>query len=160
MKYPVHILYQWDSKNNNALLLTSIKGVLILVEYNLNNLEVKELSDKRIVWALRSEDGQLIYEDHLGQFWQPGAAEHQHIKALENQRGKTKIFLIENNVMFGINSKNKLWSYELNNSEFKILGELGTKVDYLSDISQEQLLMTIQASEKKKWLNLLSANNT
>jgi len=150
MKYPVHILYQWDSKNNNALLLTSIKGVLTLVEYNLNNSEVKELSDKRIVWALRSEDGQLIYKDHLGQFWQPGAAEHQHIKALENQGGKTKIFLIENNVMFGINSKNKLWSYELNNSEFKILGELGTNVDYLSDINQEQLLMTIQVSEKKE----------
>jgi DNA-binding winged helix-turn-helix (wHTH) protein len=153
LKHPVIKLFQWDSENNSALLLVRINGILKLVEADFNNSEIYELSDKIILWALKSEDGQLIYKDHLGQFWQPGPAEAQRIERLDRQGG-AKSFVIKNNVIYAINSKNQLWSYDLNKEAFEVLGEVGEDVDYLTDINQTELLMTIQVSAKKEVVEL------
>jgi hypothetical protein len=90
----------------------------------------------------------------MGQFWQPGAVEPQQIKALNKQGGKSKSFVIKNNIIYDINDDNQLWSYDLNNDDFKILGEVSDDVDYLTDINQTQLLMTIQVSAKKEVVEL------
>jgi hypothetical protein len=150
----VYRLFQWDSENNTALLVARIKGVFKFVEYDLNNANVREITDKIILWALKSEDGRLIYKDHLGQFWQPGPAEAQLIKDLGKQKGKTKAFVLKNNVIFAINTENELWSYDLNSNTFKILGEVGEEVDYLTDVNQIHFLMTVVVSAKKEIVEL------
>lgn len=156
IKYPVLILFQWDSKTNSALLLLRINGIIKLVEYDLNNSEITELSDKIVLWALKTEDGRLIYKDHLDQFWQPGPAEDQRIKLLENQEGKAKSFVINSNTIYAINSDNKLWSYDLSNDTLKMIGEVGENVDYLTDVNKTQLLMTIRVAAKKEVVELSS----
>jgi len=154
LEHPVALLFDWDSKNHTALLLLRIKGVLKFVEYDFNNSTIREINDKKILWALKSENGQLIYKDHLSQFWKPGAVEDHHIKALDNQSGKSKSFVVKDNKIYAINNQNQLWSYDLDNDVFKVLGNVSQDVDYLTDINQNQLLMTIQVSAKKEVVEL------
>jgi len=154
LEHPAVVLFQWNSKDNSALLLQRVKGILKFVEYDLNNLQSKEIADKKVLWALKSEDGQLIYKDYMGQFWRPGPVEAQHIKALDKQGGKTKAFVIKNNMIYDINAENQLWSYDLNNETFKILGEVGVEVDSLTDVNPTQALMTVQVSAKKEVVEL------
>ncbi|MBL4659184.1 MAG: winged helix-turn-helix domain-containing protein [Alcanivoracaceae bacterium] len=154
LQHTVIRLYQWDSENNTALLRARIEGIAKFVEYDLNNYEYRELSDKKILWALKSEDGQLIYKDYMGRFWQPGPAEAQHIKAINNQGEKAKSFVINGNVIYAINSENFVWSYDLDNESFKILGEVINDIDNLTDINDTQLLMTLRVSEKKEVVEL------
>ena len=153
LKHPVLRLFQWDSENNSALLLVRINGILKLVEADFTNAEIHELSDKTILWALKSEDGRLIYKDILGQFWQPGPAEAQRIERLD-KLGGTKSFIIKDNVIYAINSENELWSYDLNKETFTTLGNVGEDVDYLTDINQTEFLMTIKVSAKKEVVEL------
>ncbi len=154
IEHPAIRLYQWDSKNNSALIALRIEGIIKIVEFDLNKSGFREVSDKFVLWTLKSEDGRLILYDHMGQFWQPGAVEPQQIKALNKQGGKSKSFVIKNNIIYDINDDNQLWSYDLNNDDFKILGEISDDVDYLTDINQTQLLMTIQVSAKKEVVEL------
>jgi len=155
MEHPIVKFFQWDSKNNTALLTLRIKGVLKFVQYNLNNSEIKEITDKKVKWAFKSEDGRLIYKDYMDQFWQPGPAEAQRIKVLDKNAGNGKTFVIKDNVIFAINNENQLWSYDLDNDVFKILGEI-TKgvVGHLTDINKTQFLMTVVVSAKTEVVEL------
>ncbi len=153
LKHPVIRLFQWDSKNNSALLLVRINGIIKLVEADFNNSEIHEISDKTILWALKSEDGRLIYKDKLDQFWQSGPVEAQRIEPL-GKKGGAKSFIIKHNVIYAINSKNQLWSYDLNKEELEVLGDVSEDVDYLTDINQTELLMTVKVSAKKEVVEL------
>ena len=80
------------------------------------------------------------------------------IYALNKQSGKSKSFVIKNNIIYDINDDNQLWSYDLNNNSFKIIGELDDNVDNLTDINQNQFLMTVQVSAKKEVVELTLAD--
>ncbi|KGJ91218.1 winged helix-turn-helix domain-containing protein [Colwellia psychrerythraea] len=154
LKYPVVQLFQWNSKNNSALLLVRIKGILKFVELNLTNSEIRIINDKGVNWALKSESGQLVYKDHMDRFWQPGPAEDQLIEALEGQGSAKQGFLIKDNVIYGINDDSQLWSYALKEEHFEIIGELPTNIDDLTDINQTQVLITVRVSAKKEVVEL------
>jgi len=153
----VEQLFQWDSKNNTALLTARIKGVLKFGEFNLNNSEFKVITDKKVSWALKSEDGRLIYTDQLDRFWQPGPAEDQLIEPLDGQ-GSDKRFITKHNVIYGINEEFQLWSYNLNDNTFEILGNIPNMVDSLTDINQSNILLTINISAKKEVAELTLNN--
>jgi len=154
LNHAVIILYQWDSNNNKALSLARIGGVPKLVEYDLNTSELREITDREVLWALKSEDGRLIYKDIQGQFWQPGPVEAKRIRQLDDQKSKSKSFVINNNVIYAINLEDQLWSYDLDTAEFNVIGKVDEEVLSLSDIYQEQLLMAIGVSAKKEVVEL------
>jgi hypothetical protein len=147
--YRVEQLFHWNSNDNTALLTARIKGVLTFGEFNLDNREFRVITDKKVSWALKSEDGRLIYTDQLDRFWQPGPAEDQMIELLEHQ-GSDKRFITKNNVIYGINEEFQLWSYSLNDNRFEILGNTPSNVDYLTDINQVNILLSIRISAKKE----------
>jgi DNA-binding winged helix-turn-helix (wHTH) protein len=150
LEYPVVQLFQWDSKNNNALVLIRIKGILKFAELNLTNFETRIINDKTIGWALKSENGQLIYKDHMDRFWRPGPAEDKVIEALNGQGSAKQGFVIKNNVIYGINDDFQLWSYALNEELFEIIGALPNNIDNLTDINQTLVLMTLRISSNKE----------
>ncbi len=154
LQYPVIRLYQWDSENNSTLLLIRINGINKFVEYNLDSSEMLEPTDKFVIWAQKTDDGRLIYKDHLDQFWQPGAVEDQKITQLDKLGNKSKSFVLNNNVIYAINKENKLWSYDLNSESLKILGDVDKSVDYLTDVDQSHILMSIQVAAKKEVVEL------
>jgi len=145
----VEQFFQWNSADNTALLTARIKGVLKFGEFNLNNSEFREITDKKVNWALKSEDGRLIYTDQLDRFWQPGPAEDQLIEQLNGQ-GSDKRFIIKHNIIYGINEKFQLWSFNLSDNKFTMLGNMTNKVDYLTDINQSDILFSIRITAKKE----------
>ena len=150
LEYPVVQLFQWDSKNNSALLLVRIRGVLKLAELNLATSETHIIIDNKVNWAQKSEKGQLVYTDHMDRFWQPGPAEDNLIEALDGQGSYKQQFVIKDNVIYGINDDLQLWSYALKEERFEIIGDLPNNVDYLTDINQTMVLMTLRISAKKR----------
>lgn len=154
IEYAVIRLYQWDSKNNSALLQLRIKGVATFVEYNLNSSDYRVITDNFVLWAQKSGDGRLIYKDHLDQFWRPGPVEDQKIHALDKVGNKSKSFIINDNVIYSINDENKIWSYNIDTDLLSILADVGKSVDYLTDANQTHLLMTIQVAAKKEVVEL------
>jgi len=154
LEYPVVQLYQWDSKNNSALLLVRIRGVLKLAELNLATSETHIIIDNKVNWAQKSEKGQLVYTDSMDRFWQPGPAEDNLIEALVGQGGYKQQFVIKDNVIYGINDNFQLWSYALKEERFEIIGDLPKNVDYLTDINQTMVLMSVRISAKKEVVEL------
>jgi len=148
-EYSIEQLFHWSSKDNTALITARIKGILTFGEFNLNNLEFRVITDKKVNWALKSEDGRLIYTDHLDRFWQPGPAEDKLIESLE-QQGSDKRFIIKNNVIYGINEEFQLWSYNLNENTFAVIGNTPINVNYLTDINQSDILLSIRITAKKE----------
>lgn len=154
-EHPVVILFQWDSEDNSALFLARIGGLLKVVIYDLDTLEIREVNDKKVLWAKKTNDGRIIYKDYNGRFWQPGPIEDQRIKALDNQRGKSKSFVMKDDVIYAINRENQLWSYDLQSETFKILGTVSQAADSLTDVHLDQYLITFQVSAKKEVVELI-----
>ena len=148
-EYPIETLFDWDSENQTAIANIRVKGILKFAELDLANSTTRIINDKEVEWALKSEDGQLIYFDNMDRFWQPGPAEDQLIEALIGQ-GSNKRFVIKDNIIYGINNSFQLWSYSLSEDNFQILGNMPNNIDYLTDINNTKLLMTIRVSAKKE----------
>jgi len=146
-------LFQWNSVDNTVLVNTRINGVLKFGEFNLKNSEFRVITDKNVSWALKSEDGRLIYTDQLDMFWQPGPAEDQLIEALDGQ-GSNKRFITKHNVIYGINEEFQLWSFDLNEDTFEILGNISNNVNLITDINQTDILLSIHITAKKELAEL------
>jgi DNA-binding winged helix-turn-helix (wHTH) protein len=153
-EHAIKQLFQWNSEDNTALVNTVINGRLKFGELNLNNLTFKAITDNTVNWALKTEDGRLIYTDHMDQFWQPGPAEDQLITSLENHGSDTR-FIIKDNVIYGVNKEFKLWSYDLRKSTFKTLGNMPKNINYLTDINQTDTLLSIRVKTKKEVAELI-----
>ncbi|MGJ8662785.1 MAG: winged helix-turn-helix domain-containing protein [Marinicella sp.] len=155
MAYAVLQLYQWDSEANSVLLKIRKHGTTQVVAYDLNHSTFDEITDKYVRWIQKSENGQLIFKDQLDQFWRPGPVEPQHIEILDNQGDRRDPFVIHDNTIYAINSNHQLWSYNLMNDSFIVLGEVHADVDYLTDVKHNDLLMTIQVAAKKEVVELI-----
>lgn len=154
LEHPIESLFDWDSENQIALANVRVKGILKFAELDLTNSTIRIINDKKIQWALKTENGQLIYNDHMGRFWRPGPAEDQLIEAL-NDQGSNKRFVIKDNVVYGINDDFQLWSYDLKEDTFEIRGYMPNNIDYLTDISQTDILISIRISAKKELAELI-----
>ncbi|WP_210247108.1 hypothetical protein [Aliikangiella marina] len=154
LMHPVIFLYQWDSRNDTALLLLRINGQPKAVEYNLLNNSYRELSDTPVLWAQKSDSGEVIVKDYFGQYWRPGAVEPKRIEALANQTSKSKSFLIVGDVIYSVNKKSQIWAYDLLQNKFNILAQLNSNVDSLNDVNDKEYLITIQAAAKKEVVEL------
>ena len=115
---------------------------------------MRVITDKEVNWAFKSQDGRLIYTDGMARFWQPGPAEDQLIDSLKGQ-GSRKLFLIKDNVIYGVNDAFQLWSYDLKEDTFEILGGIPNNTDDLTDINQTEVLLTIRISAKKEVAELI-----
>ena len=154
---PVETLFQWNSDKHTALAKARVNGVLKFVELNLEQSTSRIINDKRVHWAQRSEDGRLIYTDQLHRFWQPGPVEDKLIPELSEQ-GSEKRFIIKDNVIYGINEGNQLWSYSLDEEVFEIIGKVSSNIDYITDLKQDEVLMTLRIASKKEVAELTLAN--
>jgi len=148
-EYRVEQLFHWRSQDNTALITVRIKGILTFGEFDLNRKEFRKITDKKVNWAFKSADGRLVYTDHLDRFWQPGPAEDQLIESLE-QQGSDKRFIIKNHVIYGINEEFQLWSYDLTDNTFEVIANTPINVDYLTDMNQSNILLTIRITAKKE----------
>ena len=154
---PIMKFFQWHSEDNTALVLMRIKGLPKFVEIDLNTGLAKVLKDGIVNDALKTDDGQLIYTDAMDRFWQSGAVEDERITVLENQ-GSDNGILLKGNVLYGVNESFQLWSYTLNTQEFSIIGNVPEKIDFITDINQDSLLVTLRIAAKKEVAEIILAD--
>ncbi|WP_065204308.1 winged helix-turn-helix domain-containing protein [Shewanella woodyi] len=150
---PLSKLFDWDSSKQTALAMVQIRGVERFAEINLATGDIHQLSDKRITWAAKSDTGQLIYMDHMDRFWRPDGAEDKLVSALELQ-GSDKRFIIKNNLVYGVNDDFQLWSYGLDDKQFRFIGQLPDTIDYITDLKKQTLLMTMRIAARKDVVEL------
>ena len=153
-EHAIHRLFQWDSENQTALSLARINGVVRFANLDLAHSSINVINDKKVTWAFKSENDELIYTDKMDRFWRPGPAEDQLIEAL-NDQGSDKRFIIKNNVIYGVNEKFQLWSFDLNENTFEIIGDVPRNIDYITDINETDVLITIRISAKKEVAELI-----
>ena len=149
--YPVTELFHWDSESQTAAANILVNGVRKFVEIDLGTLQYRRISEKYVNWAAKNNEGVLLFTDHLDRFWlePPGAAEEMLLEALSEQ-GSEKRFVINKEMVYGINKQQQLWSYNLESDVFTILSEMQTNVDYLTDVNDEAFLLTFVVAAKKE----------
>jgi len=155
-EHPVNTLFDWDSKEQTALAVMRVKDVLKFVELDLTNESFQVLNDRRVSWAGKTSDGRIVYTDQLDRYWITGSVEDQMIEALQEQ-GSDKRFVIHEDVIYGVNETLQLWSYDLNDETFEVLGDVPRKIDYLTDVNDTHALMSVRVMARKEVAELLLA---
>lgn len=154
--YPVVDLFHWDAETQRVVAKIILNGIGKLVEIDLVTLEHRLLTNQKVKWAAHSQRGDLIFMDHLARFWRKtnGAVEATLIEPLVEQ-GSSKRFIVNNELLHGINRENQLWSYNLQSADFNILTTVTKDIDYLTDVSNNEFLVTFVVAEKKEVVELV-----
>ena len=153
LNYPVTSLFHWDSVNKTIIANILFRGVNTLVELNLINSEFTILTNHEVTWAAKTDRDELIYKDNADRFWISGAIENELIPELTTQ-GSHQHFIVKNDVIYGINDQYQLWKYMLENGSFEVLGQLPDTVDYITDINDSAMLMTLRVAARKDVVEL------
>lgn len=153
LSYPVTSLFHWDSEHKMIIANILYRGVSTLVELNLTNSEFSILTNHEVTWAAKTDRGELIYKDNADRFWLSGAIENTLIPELATH-GSHQHFILKNDVIYGINDQYQLWKYMLENGSFEVLGQLPDTVDYLTDINDNAILMTLRVAARKDVVEL------
>lgn len=146
-------LFQWDSNNSLALANVRIKGLEVLARIDLNSGDYIKLHDAPVVWAAKTPSGHLVYLDHNHQFWRSTAAENVLIRDLGEQ-GSEGRFVLEGEVIYGINNQQQLWTFDLQTRTFNQLLQLPANIDYITDIHNDKLLLSYVVAAKKEIVEL------
>lgn len=146
---PVIRLFQWHNQENKALGLIRKNGIAQLAEINLTTLDVTTIANKAVTWAVKTNQGNIIYTDGLDRFWQTGSIEDQLIEPLTNQ-GSDKRFIIKNNTLYGVNDNFQIWSYSLTNKQVTIIGKAPQNLDQITDIDKTDVYGVVRVSAKKE----------
>jgi len=150
-------LYQWQ-ENNELLLSISQAGQPKLITYNLASHESTTLINNEVWWAVKLESNQLLHLDKDSVFWITTSKEARPITKLKEQSGNLR-FILENGKIYSFNKYKQLWSYEPKTDVFKILGTMDPYTNFISDMSQSELLLTQIISAKKEVVVLSNKND-
>lgn len=153
LNYPVRSLFHWDSQHKTVVANILYKGVNTLVELNLTNSEFRVLTHHDVTWAVKTANGKLVYKDNADRFWQSGAIENELIPELTTQ-GSHQNFIVKNDIVYGINDHYQLWKYMLENGTFEVLGQLPDTVDYITDVNDNAILITLRVAARKDVVEL------
>lgn len=132
---PVINLFGWNSKSQKVTANILVNGQMQFVSLDLQTLQYHLINNKQVRWAAQSNDGTLIYVDHLNRFWRSTGLEDQLLAPLNDQLKKDNRFVLDQQVLYGINKHNQLWSYNLASEHWQVIGEVSPKIDYLTDIN-------------------------
>ena len=136
-------------------MFVQLNGFIKLAEVGLNTGNIDVLTDERVNWATKTDNGEVVYTDHMDRFWISRGMEFQPIQPLEKQGGDNKRFIVRNNIIFGMNNQYELWRYDLNLNEFEIIHKLSKNIDNITDIKNQQLLVTKRQVANKEVVELL-----
>jgi transcriptional activator of cad operon len=151
--YPVLDLFFWNSKENKVIANVMIQGIKTFVEIDLKYNTFTTLDSRPIRWAVQSIDGTLVYQDESNRFWKNGVIEAQEIISL-NKQASRKRFVINKQRVYGINSDNQLWTYDLQKDSLSIIGKLDREITFISDVTDDRVLLTYVVSAKKEVIEL------
>ncbi|TQF72949.1 winged helix-turn-helix domain-containing protein [Pseudoalteromonas luteoviolacea] len=152
--YPIEQLFHWDSQAQTALANIRINGIVKFAELDLSQLSHTILTNQPVNWAQKDSTGRLVYTDGLDRFWYSSTLENTLIEAL-NEQGSNLQFVIDNDIIYGINERFQLWRYSLKTRQFTIIGDIPRNIDYLSDVRGDKALISLRIEAKKELAELV-----
>lgn len=152
--FPIYRLFDWDSSQHIAVANIRVNGDLKFVSIDLNSSQFQIINDKTVTWAAKYQGDSLIFTDHMGRFWHKTHIEDKLIGPLTGLLGRGQRFVISNDIIYGINKAGELWSYDLASSELLVIAELTEDLDYLTDIKNNEMLVTFVVAAKKEVIEL------
>ncbi|NQZ88540.1 MAG: winged helix-turn-helix domain-containing protein [Colwellia sp.] len=145
-------LYQSDF-SNTLLLLAGGSSKNKLMTYNTLNGELTLSAETDAQWAAMNENGVMVYLDENHDYWRIESKQTIKINNL-NHNQKNYRMVMTKKALLGINDNHQLWSYNLQTGNYKMIQQLNKYAGYLSDVQQEQLLLTQIISAKKEIVEL------
>ena len=145
-------LYQSDF-SNTLLLLAGGSSKNKLMTYNTLNGELTLSAETDAQWATMNENGVMVYLDENHDYWRIESKQTIKINNL-NHNQKNYRMVMTKKALLGINDNHQLWSYNLQTGNYKVIQQLNKYAGYLSDVQQEQLLLTQIISAKKEVVEL------
>lgn len=152
---PILELLHWDEIENQALVFAQFNGIKKLAKVDLGTGETVKLTDRQINWAAQLKNGGIVFTDPMDKFWISNGIEYQLIDTLNEQGGDNKRFLLKDNVIYGINNEYELWRYHLDSNSFETIRSLIADIDNISDIQNENLLVTKRQVANKEVVELV-----
>ncbi|MGB0938900.1 MAG: transcriptional regulator, partial [Colwellia sp.] len=152
---PILELLHWDEIENQALVFAQFNGIKKLAKVDLGTGETVKLTDRQINWAAQLKNGGIVFTDQMDKFWISNGIEYQLIDTLNEQGGDNKRFLLKGNVLYGINNEYELWRYHLDSNSFETIRSLTADIDNISDIQNENLLVTKRQVANKEVVELV-----
>lgn len=155
-QYPVTELFHWNSQQHRAIANIKVNGMRKFVSINLITMEYETINAKTVRWAVKDQNEGLILLDSRNRFWRQGTIEDKLIEPLTEQ-GSGKRFVVDNGRVYGINKQDQLWSYDLQTGDFNLIAEVPEHVDYLTDVRNKTLLLSVVIAAKKEVIEVTIA---
>lgn len=152
--YPIFQLFDWDSSQHIAVANIQVNGEVKFVSIDLNSSQFQIINDKTVTWAAKYQDDSLIFTDHMGRFWHKTQIEDKLINSLTGLLGRGQRFVVSNDIVYGVNKASELWSYDLSSDELLIIADLTEDIDYITDIKNNEMLVTFVVAAKKEVIEL------
>jgi len=151
---PIVDLFHWDEDKQQVMANILVSGAIKFVTIDLQSLDYQLINSYRVIWAEKSQDGTLVFMDDMNRFWLKTGIEDQLLEPLTGQLAAKQRFVIRDTSIYGVNKENQLWRYDPNSGNFDILAYLNTNVDYITDIKDDELLVTFVVAAKKEVVEL------
>jgi len=145
-------LIQWINEDQ-LLLIARYLGEYTPFIYHIKQQREQMLPIKDVKWAYQLDSGDLVYVDNADKVWRLKKGSNEILNFYNDQLNAKKYASYEGKI-YGINKQDQLWQLDLNSNKFVILRELHSQVTWLSDIKDNQLLLTQTISAKKEVVEL------
>ncbi|WP_340677408.1 winged helix-turn-helix domain-containing protein [Paraglaciecola sp.] len=151
--FAVEQIYQWiDDKN--LLLSVNDPELKQLIVFNIETKTSLKTGLDNVFWAQYAPQGELLYFDVNRRLWKKENGHTKQILGLEEHLD-SKRFIMRQNKLYGVNWQNQLWQFDATSEQFAVLQQLNENVWWVSDIYDEQLLITEFVAAKQEIVELL-----
>jgi DNA-binding winged helix-turn-helix (wHTH) protein/Tol biopolymer transport system component len=151
--FAVERIYQWiDDKN--LLLSVNDPELKQLIVFNIETKTSLKTGLDNVFWAQYAPQGELLYFDLNRRLWKNENGHTKQILGLD-EHFDSKRFIMRQNKLYGVNWKNQLWQFDATSEQFSVLQQLDENVWWVSDIYDEQLLITEFVAAKQEIVELL-----
>ena len=113
------------------------------------------LTGESIHQAAMNARREVVYLDDGGNAWRLDGDKTVKLSLAAFRRGNGK-FVMTDEALYGVNDAGWLWSYNLADGDRRMLKQLDRYTTYVSDIRQQQLLVTQVVSAKKEVIELIA----
>lgn len=151
--FAVERIYQWiDDKN--LLLSVNDPELKQLIVFNIETKTSLKTGLDNVFWAQYAPQGELLYFDVNRRLWKK---ENDHTKQILglDEHLDSKRFIMRQNKLYGVNWQSQLWQFDATTEQFAVLQQLNENVWWVSDINDEQLLITEFVAAKQEIVELL-----
>lgn len=155
---PVVDLFHWNQDTQQVIANILVNGSIQFVSIDLDTLDYQLINSRSVMWAAKNRDNTLVFIDHVGRFWQKTDIEDKLLEPLTGQLAIKQRFVVNDTMIYGINKENRLWRYNIASDDFNIMTELRTNIDYITDIQNDELLVTFVIAAKKEVVELSLKN--